>query len=239
MPKLFKPGALTKTMFGKKKCPRCTKKCSKDYDFCPYCGAILKNLQQEAKEYGMLGKDDDLNEFLNPEPRLGGFSSSFFNKMFSSAMKMLEKEMKELDRKNTASEETAANPNFQLYINGKRIELGNPSQINAQEKHDENIKVQKVSKLPMPSEEIIKSSSKLPRQEAKTKLTRLANKVIYEIESNEAISPERLLINKLEDGYEIKIFGRKSVVYKNLQIKLPLLLYSIQANKIFLEFKAK
>ena len=93
--------------------------------------------------------------------------------------------------------------------------------------------------FPAPSAEVIKKSAKLPRKEAKTKLTREDNKIIYEIESPGVDSFENVLINKLEDSFEVRTFAKDKVFYKNIPIKLPLIKAYFGEGKLFLEFQAK
>ena len=106
------------------------------------------------------------------------------------------------------------------------------------EMEDENGKKIKTAKIPQVSEETFKKSTKLPRKEPKSKLTRLKDKIVYELEIPGLNSLDKVLINKLENSIEIKAFTDKAVYIKTLPAKLPLIQYSINNGKLFLEFKA-
>jgi len=221
-------------MFGKK-CSECGKRMRNSFLFCPFCGNKSIDNTKEEENYGMLGRTD-LNQPKMPiqnKPCFPG-SNSIIDKMLSGVMgnmmKMVEKEMQNNMKRETPNIKN--NPNFQLFINGKKINV--PS-IN------EEIVEQKKKKmnLPMPSAEVIKRSAKLQRKEAKTKLTRKDDRIIYEIESPGVNSFENVLINKLEDSFEVKTFAKDKVFFKNIPIKLPLIKAYFGEGKLFLEFQAK
>ncbi len=56
--KLFKQRPSFLTMFKKKRCRNCGRKVNSNYDFCPYCGAQLKDSFEDSGDWGLLGKDD-------------------------------------------------------------------------------------------------------------------------------------------------------------------------------------
>ena len=81
-------------MFKKKSCKYCGKKINSNHDFCSSCGNPTKG-KPKQEDWGMLGKDDYVNQPQNPMDSLfGGINGNMLNKMLGSAMKMLEKEMK-------------------------------------------------------------------------------------------------------------------------------------------------
>ncbi len=100
-------------MFNKKKCFKCGKKISKEYDFCPYCGNPL----DDNNNWGMLGKNDSIFEDSGNPFQSPFFNNSMINKMLGNAMKMLEKEMKK------TMKEEKPRTRLQLYINGKKVNL--------------------------------------------------------------------------------------------------------------------
>lgn len=224
----------------KKQCKRCGENMSKKFDFCPHCGFAVKK-QNDSEDYGMLGKNDEAEEEFNKI--FPGMSGGMFNKMLSGAIKMLEKEMQK-GFKNTKEEEPKMpKNNFQMYINGKKVNLEDMEQIPFLQ--GQNLPIKRIIKkptnqqLPVPSEDIIKKATKLPRKEAEAELKRLANKIIYEIEAPGLKSMDRVLIRKLEQGVEVKIFAKDKVLYKNLAVKLPLIAYYLKQQKLFLEFQGK
>ena len=236
-------------MFGKKRCPNCNRKIEKKFDFCPYCAAQLRN----PKDYGLLGKNDEDNfdkEFQNQSPfgsmGFGGvMGGGFFNKVLESTFKTLEKEVIKMNEEDIKAEKMRMHKapilsrgNFQLFINGKRIPLPNDIQYTDSKEEVSKQKIQR-QKIPKVSQELIQKSAKLPRKEAKASLTRLKDKIIYELEIPGLNSLDKVLINKLENSIEIKVFTDKAVYNKTLQLKLPLIQYSIpQEGKLILEFRA-
>ena len=243
----------------RKKCKNCQTKISKNFRFCPVCGFDLNN-QNNQEGYGMLGRDDFLeNEQAREKDELGDINNLFqgFNnlntpmlgKMLSGAMKMLEKEMKgmnDLPSQNRfkKQDDPKMKRNFQLYINGKKVNLpDNPTFLGAQNIREQNAgnskQIEKTMQLPTPNQSLIQKSSKLPRQEAKSSVKRIGNRVIYEIELPNIKSENQLLINKLEDSTEIRAYAKDKVYTKTLSIKLALLAYYLKKQKLFLEFQGK
>jgi len=234
-------------MFGNKKCPNCDRKVNKDFDFCPYCAVRLK----DSKDYGLLGKSDNIND-LDPQIRMGFQnmgSGSFMEKMIGGAIKMLEKEIQKaakqeqsIDKEMNDLNHSNLKTNFQLYINGKKVNL--PSNINGIQMGEVNqpkvpkIKSPRKASLPKVSNELLEKSARLPRKEPKTHLTRTTNKVIYELETPGLNKIENILVTPLENSFDIKAYTEKTVFHKTLPVKLQLLQYGIKEGKLFLEFKA-
>jgi len=223
----------------KKHCKKCSEKIDRKFEFCPYCGNPVYK-KQNKENYGLLGIDDQ----ENLEPSSGfdlGLGAGVMDKMLASAMKMLEKEMRGLQKQENNNMNTRKTnipkTNFQLHLNGKKINLGNLEQPTNTSQRRTPQKTQE--KLPMPSEETIMKAIKLPRKEAETKLKRLGNKVVYEVEAPGTRAMDKILINKIEGGIEIRIFTKDKVLTKNITIKLPLIAYYLKKQKLFLEFQNK
>ena len=172
----------------KKRCERCDKKIDRKFDYCPYCG-----LDMTKDKYGMLGKSDDLaemNNILKPRgiPNLfGGLGGNIMEKMLNNAFRTLAKEMNNINEEEFKQETKQKNfpiaSNFQLFINGRRVNLPE-FQNNMQENQQQTNQIKKTKhKLPEISPEVLEKSKKLPRKEAKTKLTRLKEKIVYELET--------------------------------------------------------
>jgi len=114
-------------------------------------------------------------------------------------------------------------------------------EMNGNGMNNANAKIPKQStqKIPKVSEETLKKSVKLPRKEAKTKLMRTAERVIYELNTPGIESLNNVLVNKLENSIEIKAYTDNAVYFKTLSIKLPLMQYSIKDDKLVFEFKVQ
>ena len=218
----------------KRKCPNCEKKVSRNFDFCPYCSIPLK----DKKDYGLLGKHDGLeNGFERIMSKPLGISDSIIDKMLGGAMRMLRKELEEMSRE-TVRTRPARKTKFQLYINGRKIPISEDMYENSPQQNTKRQRLRENKKSEI-SEETIAKAANLPRKETQTRLTRTANKIIYELNAPGLESLDNILINKLEESLEIKIYTNKAVYYKNLPIKLPLARYYTKEQKLFLEFKAQ
>jgi len=203
-------------MFGKKLCKNCEKKIDKNYDFCPYCGKSLE-------DWGMLGKNDSLENEPSFNSILRGINGGMLGKMLNSAMKMLEKEMqKEMQR-------TKPKTNVQLFINGKKINL-----------NDNQIKEKRKQEIPPSfSKEKLKKISSLPKKEPKTNIRRFSDKVVYEIDMPGVKSIKDISIIKLENSIEIKALAKNKYYSKLIPINLPIINYEFAKGKLILGLEGK
>ncbi len=200
----------------RKKCPKCNNKVSRKYDFCPFCSYNLKkNIQ---RDYGFLGKYD--NDMMSMP-----INNSMIEKLFGTAMKMFEKQMKEIKPKEKFISEPESNLNVQFYVNGKRIDLSpNP------------VKKQKIIKTLTKEQE--NKLSKLPKKEPKSKVRRLSGKIIYELEVPGVKDINDIIINQLENSIEIKAIAEKKVYAKILNINLPIIRYGLLKDNLIVELKS-
>ena len=189
--------------------------------------------------------------FKNSFASSSSLGGNLFGKMFSSTFKMVEKEMQramEEEAKMPKAERISnQNPNirsdFQLFINGKRVPI--PNNIAGLQIQEPLFRGQISKKnhiqrtAPKISDETLKASKELPRKEAKSKVSRTSDRVIYELETPGLNKIENILINKLENSFEIKAYTENAVFFKTLQVKLPLMQYAIKEGKLFLEFKTQ
>lgn len=213
--------------FGKKrkdsdvKCPSCDSKINKKYDFCPYCGNPTSNQENEARDFGMLGKHDSGN--FQEENPLAGFGIT--DKLISSLVNNL---AKSLDKQFTDMEKISQNTEVKSFPNGIKIRIGPP--INLSPK-----KAQRKQKNDITDSQIEKISS-LPRAIAKSSVKRINDKVIYNLETPGVDSTEDVFISKLESGYEVKAIGKKKIYVNSIPINLPLKRLSLLKDKLAIEF---
>ncbi len=202
-------------MFNKRHCRRCKEKVSTKYKFCPSCGAEIKEYKEE--DWGMLGREDLVEEELM-NPFFAGFGGGMFGNLLGNALKMLEKEMKNMEK--------SPNSNFRMMINGKEI------QINRQKKPKEPVK--KIPKREFGKEQL-KKILELPKKEPKTILKRFGDKIIYEMEMPEVSSLNDVFINNLENGIEIKAIGKSEIYSKTIPINMPIINQELFEGKLILE----
>lgn len=221
-------------MFKKKECNKCGGKINNKYEFCPHCGNLVKESFKQ-QDWGLLGKKDTPNEIDNfSESMFGGIGGKMVNKFLGSAIKMLENEMQKEMKKE--KREPMNKTNFQLFINGKKVNLGNVSpQVQIQEK---KIPVKKVSLKPF-SNEKLKKFVKLPKKEPATKIRRFTDKVVYEINIPEVKSINDISITQLETSIEIKALAKNKVYSKLIPINLPIINFNFLNEKLVLEFGIK
>jgi len=235
----------------RKNCRRCGRKVDKKYNFCPYCGYDIKR-DYEEKNFGFLGRDDNIDF---PDLDFGMRMPFGFNRIFSSLLKQIDKQFKELDKeigrdiektKKFTKKPGIMSSGLSISIStgtGKKPEIKirgfGPEFENLDRKIIAKEKPEKFKKFPKTeiSEEIAKKIAKLPREEAETKVRRLSNKIIYEISLPGVKRIKDIIINQLENSIEIKAFSKEKVYFKLLPISLPIQNYKLQKGKLILELK--
>lgn len=198
--------------FKKTTCERCGEKISKNYKYCPFCGANLK--------------DEEFNKFSLAEIKM----PFPFNSLFDQLAKEFDKLFEDFETGGirgkgisiSISNETGV-PVIKVGKIGKkkRVEVRKPAQR----------KVRKLAK-----EELEKYAS-LPREEAKTEVKRFSDKVVYEISAPDVESIENVFVNKLQNSIEIKAFGKNKVYFKLIPLDLKIKNYYLKDGKIILELK--
>jgi len=212
-------------MFKKRKCKNCNRKINNSYDFCPYCG---NSFNKNSEDWGILGKTDTVNEFEQFSNSLfGGVGGKIIGGMLGKTLKMLEREI----QKEMKTQNSTPRTNFELIINGKRID---PKDIKVSQQRQVVKKPRKV--LPNISNESLKKISTLPKKEPLTNIRRMADRVIYEITMPGVNSVNDISIIKLENSIEIKALADKKAYFKVIPINLPIIDYKLLKEKLILEF---
>jgi len=203
------------------KCTNCNQRVKRAHNFCPNCGKILK--QESFEDWGMLGKNDAINQQDELALMLQGMGGGMLGKMLNQTMKMLEKEI----AKETSSQEKT--PRMKIMINGQEIPL--------KEKGKPKVPV-KIMPIEL-STESQKKFSKFKKTEPKTSLKRLGDKIIYELETPGVESIKDISIIRLEKGLEVKAVAKNKAYQKSIKIDLPLTKYQLLEGVITLELEAK
>lgn len=207
-----------------KKCQHCSSKIDRSYNFCPSCG---KNVQTnfEKEDYGILGKSDNVEEVIP-------FNDSFIDKIMNNALKIMEKQMKNIhdDMRNQKqpSNQNLPGLNIQFFVNGKRLLQDN--------KKSEMKPIQIKNNLP---EEKLRMFAKLPKKEPVSRMRRISGKIVYEINVPGVKNIEDILINRLENSIEIKAIADDIVYFKNLNINLPITNLQLINENILIEMVSK
>src|SRR3989338_8867033 len=248
-------------MFGKR-CARCGRKIGKEFSFCPFCGVPSHDKKNEGRDYGFLGKDD----FTENLPELGVRMPFGFNMVFNSLLKEVDKQFKEFDKQigkdagkmkiNNRIGRKIDEKGFRIPFNGaggisisistesgkkpsiKVKSFGNVPEFNGMEREiKQDMPGKKIEKIAEISEERARKISKLPREEAETKVRRLSNKIFYEISIPGVKSMKDVIINRLENSIEIKAFSKDRVFFKLFPISLPIIRHRLEGEKFILELK--
>ncbi len=224
-------------MFKKNKCGKCKRKIDEKYSFCPYCGSRI-SFEEDEDDFGMLGKNDFISPMNEIKLPIG------FNTLFNSLMKNLSKEFDEQlnanyfgdDKKPKKIKRDGLSISISTFGNGtpkiKVTPLGNSPKIKSK-KNIEEFKSINFTK------EKVKDFSNIPREEPKTNVRRLSNKVIYEIEMPGVKSIEDVSIIKLENSIEIKAISKNKAYIKLIPINLPIESYDLSEGKLILELGIK
>lgn len=209
-------------MFGKEKCKGCKEKINSKYNFCPYCGDS-SNKKLSKEDYGMLGEDDFVGEFGEMNNIFRGMNVGVMGKMLESAMRMLEKELKkEMGKKDFSQEK-----NYELFINGKKVNLNFNSPKNVKQKSLDK-------ELVLPKGDL-KDFSSLSKKEPKTDVRRFSDKVVYEVSMPGVKSKDDISINNLENSIEIKAVAKGKAYKKVIPISFPITNYNFSKGKLVLE----
>lgn len=207
-------------MIRKRKCAKCGKRINNQFRFCPHCGFGDRDF--DDGDWGMLGKDDFFAE--------GNIQTGFgFDNLFNTLMKNITKQMN-----NSLSEKSPAK------TNGISISISS-SGNNAPKIRVNGAPAKKiVKKIPGQfSEEDAKRFSKLEKQEPKTSIKRLSNRLIYEIEMPEVQSLKDISIIRLESSIEIRAIGKTKAYFKKISLNMPIINYIFDEEKLVLEFAVK
>jgi hypothetical protein len=218
-------------MFKRIKCKRCGEKIKSKYSFCPGCGNRVN--QENEEDYGLLGKND-FKEIEN-ELKLPFGMNSILNSLINNLEVNVHDVSDKIERDLNSPKKRA------ISISISRVGGGKPnikfSESNQEKIEKEKIK-EKLQKNYFTSEKIKKFSS-LKKEEPKTDLRRLSNRVIYELEMPKVHSIDDISIVKLENSIEIKAIGKDVGYTKIIPISLPIKNYEFSKGKLVLELGLK
>jgi len=202
----------------KRKCVSCAKKVDRKFNFCPYCGESFK-VRREKDDFGMLGFDDS-GQNVRVEQKL----PFGMEKIMGSLVKQLEKQMGNMN-----FEDNAGMPK------GIRINIvrGNPQMR------------QVVREAPKEKKEVLNVSKAeaerrmgLKKVEAVSKVRRLADRIIYEIDAPGVRRKDDVVVTELATGLEIRIYSEDKCYIKFIPLKVELIGYYVKSEKVFVELKS-
>jgi len=201
----------------KKECKSCAKKVERKFNYCPYCGASFK-IRKENDNFGMLGRRDS-NEKIQEEIKL----PFGMDKIMGSLVKQLEKQM------------NSANPG-----NGQKM----PKEINIrigkgipQMRQPVQMAPKTISELPKISEKENERRMNLPKVEVESKIRRLSDTIIYEIETPGVKKKEDIILTELATGIEIRAYSSDKCYMKFIPLKVEVIEYHVKEEKVIVEFR--
>lgn len=203
----------------KKKCPSCEKKVDRSFRFCPWCGKPTKQIRKE--DYGMLGLDDEVKEqeILGSNSILGGPLGNMFNQL----TKQLSKELQNMNLGNGAKP-----GGIEIHFS-----TGKPAQrVIRQEPQGSSEAMEEVL-----DEEELKRRKVLPVEVAISKIRRLPEGIIYEIDTPGVKSKQDVSILRMENSLEIKAYSLDKCYIKTIPIKVDVVKYVVKDNKVFVQLK--
>ena len=77
--------------------------------------------------------------------------------------------------------------------------------------------------------------AKLPKAEPHTKVRRLTDRIVYEIDLPGIKSIKDIILRKLENSIEIKAYAKDKAYFKLIPISLPIRRYKVENEKLILE----
>jgi hypothetical protein len=202
-----------------KKCSNCNEKIERRFKFCPWCGKATRPIKRE--DYGMLGLDDEIKsqEPMNPLSMFGGSLGN----VFSHLTKQLSKELQKLD----LGEENGPKGIEIRFSTGKPLQ----NVVKPLNSSESNISESKISI------EELERRKKLPIELAKSKVRRLSEGIIYEIDVPGVNSKQEVSILRMENSLEIKAFSKDKCYLKTIPMKVDILKYTVQNNIILVQIK--
>ena len=199
----------------KKKCSACAKNINKDFNYCPHCGTSFKaNVEKES--FGMLGREDSFGEIQK------GLKLPFgMGNIVNSLIKQLEQEM----NGRVSSDGTKG---FKI-----KIAMGQPQMKQSIQKGVKNM--EEVSEV---SKREVERRASLPKIEVESKVKRLADRIIYEIQAPGVQAKNDVVVAKLASGLEIKGYSKDKCYVKFIPLTVEIIEYYVENGKIFVELKA-
>ncbi len=198
----------------KRKCPACASKIDRKFNFCPYCGVSFK-AKRERENFGMLGRGD-IDEIQDEVKLPFGM-----NKIVGSLVKQLEKQMNELNGENGVPRGIKI-----------RVARNNPQGNQVVQRSP----VKKIDVVEVSNEENRRRMG-LPKVEVESKVRRLADRIVYEIETPGVKAKTDVVVTELASGLEIKAYSKDKCYVKFIPLKVEIIEYYVEKEKVFLEIE--
>jgi len=205
----------------KRKCPACAKKIERKFNFCPYCGVSFKAGDDQA-DHGMLGRNDSNEEIIEDLKLPFGI-----NKIMNSLIKQLEGQLGNMDM-----------GNGQGLPRNVKIRIARPRRIGDRRQGIENRgQAVKVVEVPKISDAENERRAGLPKVEGESRVKRLGDSIIYEIEAPGVKKKGDVVLTELATGLEIKAYSKDKCYVKFIPLKVEVIAYYVEKEKVVVEIK--
>jgi len=201
----------------KRKCPSCAKKIEKKFNYCPYCGVSFKAGGDQAN-FGMLGRNDS-NERVQEDLKL----PFGLNGIMNSLIKQLEGQLGNMDM-----------GDGQGLPRGIKIRVARGPGMN---QVVQRAPEKKVVNVPVVSDEENERRMGLPKVEGESKVKRLADTIIYEIDTPGVKKKGDVVLTELATGLEIKAYSKDKCYVKFIPLKVEVVEYYVEREKVVVEIK--
>lgn len=204
----------------KKKCSSCDRKIDRGFRFCPWCGKPTKKVRQE--DYGMLGLDDN-NLQGNVQNSFSLFGGSLGN-ILNQVTKQLSKELQNLDLDDLSKSKNPRGVEI-------RFSTGKPIQKVVKKSQEVNVFDEEISDAE------IQRRKKLSVEIAESKVRRLPEGIIYELDTPGVRSKQDVSIIRMENSLEIRVYTKDKCYIKTIPIKVDVLKYGVKDGKVLVQIK--
>jgi len=203
----------------KKKCPGCAKKIERKFNYCPYCGLSFK-AGNDDRDYGMLGRDD-IGSHIRQDLGL----PFGLNGLMNSMIKQIESQLENMD----FGDEPSMPRNIKIRV-ARAPGVNQVIQKKAPEK--------KVEKMPEISEKEKERRMGLIKVDAESKIKRIGDTIIYEIDAPGIKSKDDVVLTELATGLEIRAYSKDKCYVKFIPLKVEVYEYDVKKEKVFVEIKS-
>jgi len=200
----------------KKKCPGCAKKIERKFNYCPYCGISFKS-GNDQRDYGMLGRND-----MDGKVQQGLGLPLGLNGIVSSMIKQIESQLGNMD---LDGQEMPKNVKIRV--------ARAPGMNQVVQKTPEK----KVIDAPEISEKESERRMSLPKVEVESKIKRIGDTIIYEIETPGIKKKSDVVLTELATGLEVRAYSKDRCYIKFIPLKVEVVEYSVKSEKVFVEIK--
>lgn len=236
----------------------CGKNIDSSYSYCPFCGSPLRPEEERRPK-----EPDNLFDALDDQFKM----PFLFKFPMRKLVKEIEQQFREMDKALQQGKEEKAKikmqpmPMHPISSQGISISIGGSPDgrpvirvkkfgpgadqirkriINEKNKEIETQSQNKMSvkkELTKAEKEKLKQFAKLPREEPKTNIRRLSDRIIYEILVPGIKDKRNIIINKLPNSIEIKAFTKNKAYFKLIPLGLPITKHYLEKDKLILELK--